>query len=77
MKTYNQFICNLAADDAEEKTEEDGVVGEDTGEGGDWQTGEELVLVQLYYLYLVREAIANPGRMKRTRGRSGEKTLVP
>ena len=48
MKTYNQFICNLAADDAEEKTEEDGVVGEDAGEGGDWQTGEELVLVQLY-----------------------------
>ena len=33
MKTYNEFICNLAADDPKEKAEEDGVVGEDAGEG--------------------------------------------
>ena len=40
-ETHNEFICNLAADDAKEKAEEDGVVGEDGGEGGNCQTGED------------------------------------
>ena len=80
MKTHNQFICNLAPDDPEEQAEEDGVVREDAGEV-DANSGRMrrnyFLYSNLYYLYLVREAIANPGRMKRMRGRSGEKTLVP
>ena len=81
MKTHNQFICNLAPDDPEEQAEEDGVVREDAGEvdanSGRMRRRNYFLYSNLYYLYLVREAIANPGRMKRMRGRSGEKTLVP
>ena len=38
MKTYNQSVCDLASNDAEEKAEEDWVVREDGGKGGNCRT---------------------------------------
>ena len=58
MKTHNQFICNLAADDPEEQAEEDGVVREDAGEvdanSGRMKRRNYFLYSNLYYLYLVR-----------------------